>query len=703
MSLAWMPAAFASSPSSANLTLSNTNTGTSGVTATNSFVATSGIPAGDTITISSLAASGSPETLSTVPADYTVTCSPSCNTPGQSSNTILASTLSTSQAQLTVTTAVASGATVTVTIAKSASGTGVTNPSTASSVYFADSTTSDSTPVDTNAVAITAPPPPSTPAVTSVNPTALNNADTTQPFTVTGTNFSAIASGGTTYTPLVCLVPAAATPPAASSFGSTYPAASCGTETVSGTTYTNLMAANVSVNSTGTELQATNPGTASAQNPYNVVVYNYNPSASDYVGPNSTSAATEVTEVTHLNFVPESGVRVADSRVGFNLPTGPIASGTTVPIPFSDLANSLSLPDNLPPGEVTALDFNVTAVAPSGPGNLQIYSVASGTSCGATPATNSNGTLKPATVNFQPPEDTSNYTILPLAAASSGSICIADNGASVNVVIDLTGFETDLLNSNGSIAFAGDQYRMVDSRNGTGGLLGPLSGNTVYQVTLGTYQGVDVAGKTIALNVAAVAPTAVGNLRVFPATGSPATCPTSASGVPNTAVDNYIPGTDSSSFYIMSVPADGNICLYSNTAGTVNVVLDLYGVVSSENVVALTSPYRVYDSRPGGIASGQTVNVTASPSGSGTIFTPSGVVATIGSLSDIDPSAVGNLRTFPQGDPLPNTASIPNYPNQIRENLIISALNPSNGEFSIYSDGAMTNSTFDASAYITNG
>jgi hypothetical protein len=702
------PAAFASSPTNSSLAINPTTTGST-ATATVGFTTSSATNANgaspNSISISTYDTSGSTPSQTTAEglpesaADYTVSFTPPGGSPSTDTVTSV-SPASTSGAYsytaevINLGAPIPGGAAVTVTI------TNVLNPSNPSTVYFSDATSGDTTAQDTNPVSI-GNPSVVTPTVTDVNPQALPSNSPGTPFTITGTGFAQtgtysppnnIGPNGFPNAPAVCLVPAGTTPPSASGVGA---GGSCPTGTYTSFVYF----------ASSTEIKAQTPELPNTSNAtYDVVVYNYDPSTNAYIGPSATSAADQVAAIPNLNFIPESGVRVVDSRTGMNMPRGPIPSGSVIAIPLSSFADSPTQPDNLPGNlnavpSVTSLAMNVTAVAPSSPGNLQL--IAANGSCPAAPTgATTPAQTHPATVNFQPPQDTSNYSIIPITSNDT-VLCVYDSGAPVNVVMDLTGYTVPLTNGSGVVTndgFGGNQQRLLDTRYGYSavpgaGLLGPLPGGTVYSVQLPS--GLD--NKTVAFNVAAVGPSAVGNLRLFP---EPAGGPPAPDAVPNTAVVNYIPGTDASSFYIVAVPPSGKVDLYSDSAGTVNVVLDEYGTVDSANVHSLAEPFRVFDSRPGGIASGSSAMVNASPSGSGSDFIPAGAVAAIGSLSDIDPTAVGNVRTYPYGTPVPNAASMPNYPGQVRENLIVSALNLTSGAFGIYSDGATINSTFDATAYI---
>jgi hypothetical protein len=335
------------------------------------------------------------------------------------------------------------------------------------------------------------------------------------------------------------------------------------------------------------------------------------------------------------------------------------------------------------------LVLNVTAIAPSGPGNLQVYGSTTGDCATSDIPTTS-------TVNFQPPQDTGNATIVPLTGF--GLICIRDNGASVNVAVDVTGYIT----GNTTQDLVGAAARVLDTRptSQTGSLQGPLPGGQVFSFATGL-----PAGTKVGLDITAVDPTAVGNLRVFPEPTQPLPGPPSAATVLstyNTAVVNYIPGVDSGSYYVTQTGNNGRIDLYSDSSGTVNVVVDYSTTfAAASHVAVIPIPYRLFDSRPGGIAAGGTTpDITAAFSQVGSSFTPGSAVATIGSLSDINPATTGFEVAYPAGTAVPNTANINNYPSQIRENLAVIALN-TNGAFVIGSTGSNTDSTYDASAYIS--
>jgi hypothetical protein len=603
-----------------------------------------------------------------------------------------ASTTAAQTATLDLTNAATAGQQVVVTV------TGVVNPTASpSSVYFTDQASSDANmaAVNTNIVTV-AGTAAAAATVSSVNPQAFAAtnlgaaAGTPAGFTAptgdtvaTGEQFTVMGSGfSTTGTaPTVCFVPSTTT---------TLPSTCAGTGVVavtdSGTSYALDVVSS-------TELQGIVSGLAAGTD-YNVVVYNSG------AAPSATSAATMVavsgnTSATGgtgaLNVVPENGVRVIDTRSGLGMPVGALTPGAVYTVPESTLFyNTPAVPTNIP-SNATAVIFNVTAVAPSGAGNLQLWE--------AQPCV-ANEDVR-STVNFQPPQDTNNSNIV--VVGRQGNLCVQDNGASVNMVVDVTGY----IVGDYVARFPGlvdPTTRILDSRPGAPAdqnlIQGPLAGGTVYRLPVPVRAG----ATAYVLNVTAVGPTAVGNLRVFP---EPSSGPPAPSAVPDTAVDTYIPGVDGGSMFVTTLgdinntTNTGYIDLYSDSSGTVNVVIDEIGYFTAGSSVTAISPTRMIDTRPGGVAAGGMTNFTAAPFAAIPQDVPSGALGVFGDLADIQPTSPGYLVAYPAGDPMPGTASIANYPGQTRSTTAFAAVNPANGMVSVSSVGASTNFTFDATGYIS--
>jgi hypothetical protein len=635
--LATVPSAEAAS--AATLSVSPTTLGSS---STSTIGFTSSGTATSAVTLTGLSTSGSAITLPVVSADYAITVGGTADPATASAGT------ATDSVVLTLSTPLPASATAVSIVAS-----GTTNPGGASSDYVSVADTGTAT--NTNSVMFGNGTTAAVPVVTSVNPNALN-ATAGQLFTVSGSGFSTFTptGGGTVAQPTVAFVPvgtAAPTPPPT------------------------LIATGVKEEST-TAIQGVTPALTPGTN-YDVIVYNPTSAAgvgATYSTPSSASTADQVTPVAGLNVTPLSGERLANTTTGTTLPRSPVAAGGYDTISLASIEGTT--PGFNVPTDATGLALNVTAVAPSAPG---YFSVTAGT----TPPT----TAQTSTVNFQPGVDTGNYTTV---GVTTGDNLYIQNGstAATDVVVDVTGYFV-------GGAYTPEETRLLDTRQGAlnvGSEEGALNGGVVYSIATSV-----TAGTQVALNVTAVDPSAPGNLRVFP---EPTTGAPSASAVPNTAAVNYVAGVDSGSYIITNVGNNGRIDLYSDSTGTTNVVIDEVGQIPTGNGLTTVTPFRIEDTRTSSeLTSGGSVNITATNVGTPSNGVPVGAVGIVGSVSDINPTGNGYLATYPTGNPLPGTATVNNYPAQVRNNSSIIALR--GGQFTEASEGASTNSTTDVYGYIS--
>ncbi|KGM10217.1 pullulanase-type alpha-1,6-glucosidase, partial [Cellulomonas carbonis] len=218
---------------------------------------------------------------------------------------------------------------------------------------------------------------------------------------------------------------------------------------------------------------------------------------------------------------------------------------------------------NVPEGATSVL-LNVTVTGVDGVGNLRVYP---------------GGEERPdtSTVNYAVGQDKANSTIVRLV---DGKVTLwSDTSAAnrVDVILDVLGWTTE-----GS-AFTGvSPVRAVDSRPGpqNEGLTGPLEGRKGYSVAIGDEHGVPEGATAVLVNVTAIQPTSVGNLRVFPDVNGDGTTP-----APNASTVNYIPGRDIANLAVVDLPSNGRIALLSDSPGTVHVAVDVVGYVTEDGAV----------------------------------------------------------------------------------------------------------------------
>lgn len=214
------------------------------------------------------------------------------------------------------------------------------------------------------------------------------------------------------------------------------------------------------------------------------------------------------------------------------------------------------------PADAKAVVLSVTAVTPGGAGHLRVF-----------PATGTSQVPGIATVNYVPGVTKANAAVVPLGKDGKIGLYSDTSAGAVQVVLDVTGYVT----ADSAAYQPVDPVRVLDTRPGAGALrvVPTLTANTPVPFDLAATGLVPAGATSVVLNVTAIAPTSVGNLRVYPDDdGTGATAPPDASNI------NYIPspGRAIPNLVMVKVPADGKIMLYSNQpSGSVNVAVDLVG------------------------------------------------------------------------------------------------------------------------------
>ncbi|MHB8449986.1 MAG: IPT/TIG domain-containing protein [Mycobacteriales bacterium] len=229
--------------------------------------------------------------------------------------------------------------------------------------------------------------------------------------------------------------------------------------------------------------------------------------------------------------------------------SGPVAPNSTSTITVAGNGG-------VPASGAKAVLLNVTAVGPTGDGNLQVYPDGS--------------TSDASTVNFIPNVDKAEFIILDLPA--DGKIDVIDRGSPTNFLIDVYGYFDST-----SALVSQNPTRVLDTRPGSaqpdGLASGPLASDTLtsFKVAGAPTGGVPTGAESVLVNIVAVQPlqpagAIAGNLRIAP----------DGTGTPPTSNLNYIGNDDISGFAVVSLAPDGDLELYSD-AVPANVVVDVLG------------------------------------------------------------------------------------------------------------------------------
>jgi hypothetical protein len=249
-------------------------------------------------------------------------------------------------------------------------------------------------------------------------------------------------------------------------------------------------------------------------------------------------------------FNPLAPARLLDTRDGTGSSSGPIGGGGTITLQVGGRGG-------VPLSGAEAVVLNVTATNPTAASYLTVWPDGSGQ------PTASN-------LNFVPGQTIPNRVVVRLGSA--GKVDIYNAAGNVDVVADVGGWFTD-----GATAVTGSRFvgvtpaRILDTRNGTGGVTAPVGPNASIAVTVAGRGAVPTMTaatppSAVVLNVTVTNPTAGSYLTVWP------------DGVPKPLASdlNYKSRTTVPNLVVVKLGSNGMIDLY-NAYGSVDVIIDVVG------------------------------------------------------------------------------------------------------------------------------
>ena len=198
--------------------------------------------------------------------------------------------------------------------------------------------------------------------------------------------------------------------------------------------------------------------------------------------------------------------------------------------------------------------------------------------------------------------------------------------------------------------------RVLDTRNGTGGVFGPVGPQQTVSIGIAGTAGVPLTGASaVVLNVTVSEPTGASYVTVFPEGGTP----------PFASNLNFVAGETVANLVEVQLGPSGGVSFY-NSAGDVQLVADLEGYVAttangSAGLFTPVTPFRVLDTRggiggtTGPVTPGQTVRVAVTGLGG---IPSSGVGAVVFNLTATQPSAAGYVTAYPDSQPRPLASNI---------------------------------------------
>ena len=371
---------------------------------------------------------------------------------------------------------------------------------------------------------------------------------------------------------------------------------------------------------------------------------------------------------------PVPPARILDTRNGTGgVPIAPVGSNGTLNVQVLGRGG-------VPATGVGAIVMNVTVTSTSAPSYLTVY-----------PAEDPRPTA--SNLNWVAGQTTPN--LVQVAVRRSGQLAIYNAGGSTDVIFDVAGYIPLTTGTAGPDGLYNPlvPYRLLDTRNGTGAVAGPLLGGSTLALQVTGRGNVPVTGvAAVVLNVTVTAPTTAGYVTVFPA----------GTGLPLASNLNFVAGETVPNRVIVKLGAGGQVAFF-NSGGSVQIIADVSGwftdaSVGTGSVFTGVTPVRVLDTRSGiggyssPIGSGNTIVLTAAGWGGVPLMTSTSPVpptAVVLNVTVTNPSAGGYLTLFPDGAARPSTSDLNFVAGQTIPNLVVVRVG-SNGRLDIFNAAGTT-------------
>jgi len=370
--------------------------------------------------------------------------------------------------------------------------------------------------------------------------------------------------------------------------------------------------------------------------------------------------------------------RLLDTRNGTGGLSGPLSS---------HVAATFQVSGGVVPANATAVTGNLTVTGQTSNGYLFIG-----------PTATNNPTS--STLNFPVADDRANAVTVGLGTGGTLSITFVGSGPSkaAYVIFDVTGYFT--ADTSGATYHALAPARLLDTRNGTGGLSGPLSSHVAA-----TFQ---VSGGVVPANATAV----TGNLTVTGQTsnGYLFIGPT-ATNNPTSSTLNFPVADDRANAVTVGLGTGGTLSttfVAPSSGQSAFVIFDVTGYFTADTSGAFyvpLTPARILDTRDGtgGIFNPLSSHSAQSFAVGGQGRVSSSAIAVTGNLTVTSQTSNGYLFIGPTATNNPTSSTL-NFPvADDRANSATVALSGAGGSLSVTfvapGPGPTANAIFDVSGY----
>ena len=341
-------------------------------------------------------------------------------------------------------------------------------------------------------------------------------------------------------------------------------------------------------------------------------------------------------------FVPTTPIRVFDTRDGTGGRSWALTQGEAWSF---TLAGRFGIPL-----DAVAVAINLTSVEATTGTFVTVYP---------------SGEARPFASNLNPVPGSAVPNLVLARVGVGGSIELYNNTGAVHLVGDVVGWFTPSSNVGLEPLAPG---RLLDTRDGTGDVLGPIGPGQSIDLLVAGREGVSADCTAVALNVTATGPTLPSFLTVWPA-GEPRPLASSVNMVTNQTVPNLV---------LAKVGAGGKVSIYNNTGNT-HVVVDVLGCFGPDtgSRFVTVSPSRVLDTREG-------LGAPAAKLGRGELVVPlagrggipDGATAALLNVIAVAPTAGTFVTVYPSGMPRPLASNLNAVAGQVVPNMVIARLGP---------------------------
>jgi len=241
--------------------------------------------------------------------------------------------------------------------------------------------------------------------------------------------------------------------------------------------------------------------------------------------------------------------------------------------------------------------------------------------------------------------------------------------------------------------------RILDTRDGTGGVFGPVGPGSTVNVQITGRGGVPASGVTaVAMNVTVTQPTGDGFLTLYP-TGS---------GRPLAANLNFTPGKTVPNMVVVRIGTGGKVDLF-NSAGSTHVIYDVAGYFTdtptgNDGRYQPLSPVRILDTRSGlggaAVRLGPGASLDLQVAGAGGV-PATNAEAVVMNVAVTNTTATSFLTVHPTGEARPLAAGLNWNAGDTVSNRVFAKLG-TNGRVTLYNNGGQTDVIVDVNGWFTN-